>query len=190
MTTTTRTQSVETGTAKGVETGTAKGAGESRPGGPDRARSGESHWNGVAERSTAPARRAFTELVTAQGRTSIADSVVRKIAGVATKEVTGVHALGTGGSRAMGTFRAHLPGTSPSVSQGVSVEVGERQAAIDLDVVCEYGVSIVDLSQAVRRNVVDSVEQMTGLEVTEVNIAVDDVYIGDDEAAEAPPRVR
>lgn len=190
MTTTTRTQ--------GVDMGTAQGPGESRPAGPgpgpgpgpDRVRPGEGNWNGTAERSTAPARRTSTELVTAQGRTSIADSVVRKIAGVATREVAGVHDLGTGGSRAMGTFRSRLPGTSPSVSQGVSVEVGERQAAIDLDVVCEYGVSIVDLSQAIRRNVVDSVEQMTGLEVTEVNIAVDDIYIGDDEAAEAPPRVR
>ncbi|WP_026239599.1 Asp23/Gls24 family envelope stress response protein [Parafrankia discariae] len=184
MTTTTRTQ--------GAEMGTAQGPGEGRPGGtgPDRARSADGHRNGTAERSTAPARRASTELVTAQGRTAIADSVVRKIAGVATREVSGVHDLGTGGSRAMGTFRARLPGTSPSVSRGVSVEVGERQAAIDLDVVCEYGVSIVDLSQAVRRNVVDSVEQMTGLEVTEVNIAVDDVYIGEDEPAEAPPRVR
>ncbi|MEX5631269.1 Asp23/Gls24 family envelope stress response protein [Parafrankia sp. FMc2] len=141
-------------------------------------------------RSASPARRTSTELVTAQGRTSIADSVVRKIAGVATREVAGVHELGSGGSRAMGSFRSRLPGTSPSVSQGVTVEVGERQAAIDLDVVCEYGVSIVDLSQAVRRNVVDSVEQMTGLEVTEVNIAVDDVYIGDDEGSETPPRVQ
>ncbi|OHV46985.1 hypothetical protein BBK14_00310 [Parafrankia soli] len=186
MTTTTRTQ--------GADMGTAPGPGESRPAGPgpgpDRVRPGEGNWNGTAERSTAPARRTSTELVTAQGRTSIADSVVSKIAGVATREVSGVHDLGTGGSRAMGTFRSRLPGTSPSMSQGVSVEVGERQAAIDLDVVCEYGISIVDLSQAVRRNVVDSVEQMTGLEVTEVNIAVDDVYIGDDEAAEAPPRVR
>jgi uncharacterized alkaline shock family protein YloU len=130
-------------------------------------------------------------LVTPQGRTSIADSVVRKIAGVATREVAGVHDLGSGGSRAMGSFRSRLPGTTPSVSQGVSVEVGERQAAIDLDVVCEYGVSIVDLSQAVRRNVVNSIEEMTGLEVTEVNIAVDDVYIGgEEEGQEAAPRVR
>ncbi|KPM57520.1 hypothetical protein CcI49_23960 [Frankia sp. CcI49] len=146
----------------------------------------EGRGNGTSERSGAMARRTSTELVTAQGRTSISDSVVRKIAGVATREVSGVHDLGTGGTRAMGTFRSRLPGTTPSVSQGVAVEVGERQAAVDLDVVCEYGVSIVDLSQAVRRNVVDSIEQMTGLEVTEVNIAVDDVYIGDEEPEQGP----
>jgi uncharacterized alkaline shock family protein YloU len=123
-----------------------------------------------------------SDLVTGLGRTSIADSVVRKIAGVATREVSGVHDLGTGGARVMGSVRRRIPGSSgSSVSQGVSVEVGERQAAIDLDVVCEYGVSIVDLSHAVRRNVISSVEGMTGLEVTEVNISVDDVYIGEEE---------
>ncbi|WP_322760138.1 Asp23/Gls24 family envelope stress response protein [Frankia sp. Cr2] len=127
-------------------------------------------------------RRASTELVTSQGRTAIADSVVRKIAGVATREVEGVHNLGSGGARAVGSLRQRIPGSSGrNVSQGVGVEVGERQAAIDLDVVVDYGVSIVDLAQAIRGNVVNSVEGMTGLEVTEVNIAVDDVYIPEDD---------
>jgi uncharacterized alkaline shock family protein YloU len=121
------------------------------------------------------------DLVTSQGRTSIADSVVRKIAGVATRDISGVHGLGTGTARAFGSVRRHIPGSSgASVGQGVSVEVGERQAAIDLDVVCEYGVSIVDLSHAIRRNVISSVEGLTGLEVTEVNISIDDVYIAED----------
>lgn len=131
-----------------------------------------------------------TELVTAQGRTSIADSVVRKIAGVATREVSGVHNLGTGGARTFGAIRERIPGsTGPSATQGVAVEVGERQAAIDIDVVVEYGVSIVDLSQAIRRNVIASVERMTGLEVTEVNIAVDDIYLDSDDD-DAPSRVQ
>jgi uncharacterized alkaline shock family protein YloU len=145
---------------------------------------------GVAtSRDRAPAvtgpgeRRA--ELTTPKGRTSISDAVVRKIAGVATREVAGVHDLGTGGARVFGSVRARIPGSSgPNVARGVSVEVGERQAAVDLDVVCEYGVSIVDLSQAVRRNVISSVEGMTGLEVTEVNIAVDDVFIAGEEEPE------
>lgn len=130
-----------------------------------------------------------TDLVTSQGRTSIADSVVRKIAGIATREVSGVHNLGTGGARAFGAIRGRIPGSSgPNVSQGVTVEVGERQAAVDLDVVVEYGVSIVDLSQAIRRNVISSVERMTGLEVTEVNISVDDIYIpGDDQDDQQQP---
>lgn len=144
---------------------------------------------GTAHRSAVADRKASTELVTSQGRTSIADSVVRKIAGVAAREVSGVHNLGTGGARAMGSVRSRIPGASASISQGVAVEVGERQTAVDLDVVCEYGVSIVDLSQSIRRNVVTSVEGMTGLEVTEVNIAVDDVYIGDEEQDEPVSRV-
>lgn len=131
-----------------------------------------------------------TDLLTAQGRTSIADSVVRKIAAIAAREVSGVHDLGTGGARAMGSIRERLPGGTPSggVTQGVAVEVGERQAAVDLDVVVEYGVSIVDLSQAIRRNVVAALERMTGLQVTEVNILVDDIHIDIDDE-EGPSRV-
>ena len=132
-------------------------------------------------------------LVTQQGRTSIADSVVLKIAGVASREVPGVHAMGTGGARAFGALKERLPGSSgPSPGQGVTVEVGERQAAIDIDLVVDYGVSIPDVSQAVRRNVIQRVERMTGLEVTEVNISIDDVYLGDDEEEQEsePPRVQ
>ncbi len=128
-------------------------------------------------------RRGTTELVTSRGRTSIADAAVRKIAGVATREVEGVHNLGTGGARAVGALRQRIPGSSGrNVAQGVGVEVGERQAAIDLDVIVDYGVSIVGIAQAIRGNVVSSVEGMTGLEVTEVNIAVDDIHIPEEEA--------
>jgi len=69
------------------------------------------------------------------------------------------------------------------------VEVGERQAAIDIDLVVEYGVSIPDVSQSVRENLIQRIERMTGLQVTEVNISVDDVYLGDDTSPE-PPRVQ
>jgi uncharacterized alkaline shock family protein YloU len=73
-------------------------------------------------------------------------------------------------------------------SQGVGVEVGETQAAIDLDIVVEYGASIVDLGRSIQRNVKQSVERMTGLEVVEVNVAVDDVHLPSDEE-EKPTRV-
>ena len=130
-------------------------------------------------------------LVTGQGKTSIADSVVEKIAGVAAREVSGVHEMGRGAARAFGTIKEKLPvgGSGPNVSQGVRVEVGERQAAVDIDLVVEYGVSIPDVSQAVRDNVIQRIERMTGLQVTEVNISVDDVYLGDDTTPE-PPRVQ
>jgi uncharacterized alkaline shock family protein YloU len=133
-------------------------------------------------RATAIPRSSSTELVSSQGKTSIADSVVQKIAGIATREVSGVYKLGAGASRAFGAIRERIPGSSgANMSQGVAVEVGERQAAVDLDVVVEYGVSIPDLAQAIRRNVISSVERMTGLEVTEVNVSVDDIHLPDDE---------
>jgi uncharacterized alkaline shock family protein YloU len=135
-----------------------------------------------------------TPIPSTQGSTSIADTVVSKIAGLATREVSGVHALGGGGgaARAFGALRERIPGATASASQGVSVEVGERQAAVDLQILVDYGVSIADLSRSVRRNVITAVEQMTGLEVVEVNITVSDVHLpGDDEGgAPKPDRVR
>ena len=116
-------------------------------------------------------------LTSSQGKTSIADTVVSKIAGIATREVSGVHALGGGASRVVGALRERIPGASTNHAQGVSVEVGEKQAAIDIDIVAEYGVAIADLATGIRRNVIAAVERMTGLEVTEVNITVNDVHL-------------
>ena len=132
-----------------------------------------------------------SELQTTKGNTSIADSVVQKIAGVSAGEISGVYALGGGAARAFGAIRERIPGSSQSVGQGVAVEVGERQAAVDLDLVAEYGVSIVELSRAVRRNVISAVEGMTGLEVTEVNVDVNDVHLPSDDQEDAQePRVQ
>src|SRR3954468_12195021 len=158
---------------------------------PEAASGSSSGTSGAVARSSSS--NSSTELVTAQGKTSIADGVVRKIAGIATREVNGVHNLGTGGTRAFGALRERIPGSGgPNVSQGVAVEVGERQAAIDLDIVVEYGVAIADLAQAIRRNVITAVERMTGLEVAEVNVSVDDIYIPseDDDQQQAPSRVQ
>lgn len=132
-------------------------------------------------------------LASPQGKTTIADSVVQKIAGIAARDVSGVAALGGGAGRALGAIKERIPGSSSSVGQGVSVEVGETQAAVDLDVVVDYGVSIADLAQSVRRNVISSVERMTGLQVTEVNLNVNDVRLPEDESDEGreePARVR
>ena len=128
---------------------------------------------------------------TTQGRTTIAASVVQKISGIAAREVSGVYSMGTGASRAFGAIRERIPGGSSSGASsvaGVAVEVGEKQAAIDLDVVVEYGASIVELARAVRRNVIGAVERMTGLEVIEVNISVNDIHFAeDDDPAEESP---
>ncbi|GAA2494213.1 Asp23/Gls24 family envelope stress response protein [Terrabacter carboxydivorans] len=123
-----------------------------------------------------------------QGRTIISDTVVSKIAGIATREVSGVHDLGGGAARAVGALRERIPGGRVNQSQGVGVEVGETQAAVDIDIVAEYGVAIADLAADIRRNVISSVERMTGLDVVEVNVTVHDVYLdeGDDAPAEAP----
>jgi len=142
--------------------------------------------------STEPATSA---LVSDYGRTSIADTVVSKIAGIAAREVTGVHNLGGTAARTVGMLRERIPGSRTNLSQGVSVEVGEKQAAIDIEVVADYGVGIADLAQGIRRNVISAVERMTGLEVTEVNIAVSDIHLegeDDTEASDnlAEPRVQ
>ena len=129
-------------------------------------------------------------LSTDVGKISVAQSVVSKIAGVSCREISGVHAMGTSSGRALGAIRERIPGSSgPNVSQGVGVEVGETQAAIDLDVVVEYGVSIADLGKSIQRNVKQAVERMTGLEVVEVNVNVDDVYLPSDGTEDAQSRV-
>lgn len=120
---------------------------------------------------------ADSALVTEQGKTTIADTVVAKIAGIAVREVNGVHALGGGAARAVGALRERIPGGRTNHGQGVSVEVGERQAAVDVQLVADYGVSIADLAEGIRRNVIAAIERMTSLEVTEVNIEVQDVYL-------------
>jgi uncharacterized alkaline shock family protein YloU len=120
-----------------------------------------------------------------RGRTTIADSVAEKIAGMATREVPGIHNLGSGMARTIGGVRERVAGGQPSVTRGVHVEVGEHQAAVDLDVVVDYGFPITDVAADVRTNVIASVERMTGLEVVEVNIAVDDVDLPGDEDEEA-----
>jgi uncharacterized alkaline shock family protein YloU len=125
------------------------------------------------------------------GKVTVAQGVVQKIAGIACREISGVHAMGASTSRAFGAVRERIPGSSgPSVAQGVGVEVGETEAAIDLDIVVEYGVSIADLGRSIQRNVKQAVERMTGLGVVEVNINVDDLYLpGEDDQPDAPSRV-
>ncbi|XQE83802.1 Asp23/Gls24 family envelope stress response protein [Streptomyces microflavus] len=116
-----------------------------------------------------------------RGRTTIADGVVEKIAGMAARDVVGVHAMGSGLSRTFGAVRDRVPGGTKSVTRGVKAEVGESQAALDLEIVVDYGVAISDVARDVRENVVAAVERMTGLEVVEVNIAVSDVKLPDED---------
>ncbi|MFD6079525.1 Asp23/Gls24 family envelope stress response protein [Streptomyces hydrogenans] len=127
-----------------------------------------------------------------RGRTTIADGVVEKIAGMAARDVVGVHAMGSGFSRTLGAVRDRVPGGGgkAGVTRGVKAEVGEVQTALDLEIVVDYGVSIGDVAGAVRENVITAVERMTGLEVVEVNIAVSDVKLPDEEEDEPESRLQ
>ena len=125
-----------------------------------------------------------------RGRTTIADGVVEKTAGLAARDVMGVHAMGSGMARTFGAMRDRVPG-GRSVARGVKAEVGEVQTALDLEIVVDYGVSIRDVAGAVRENVISAVERMTGLEVVEVNIAVSDVKLPDEmDEEEEQPRIQ
>lgn len=138
--------------------------------------------------STSASEETKNALATSDGKISVSESVVTKIAGLATREVAGVHQMGAGASRAFGSLKERIPGSSgPNVTQGVSAEVGETQVALDLDIVIEYGVSIADLGRSIQRNVKQAVERMTGLQVTEINVNVDDVFLGDPSEQDAPP---
>lgn len=124
-------------------------------------------------------------LHTEHGKTTIEDRVVQKLASIATREVSGVYAMGTAARRTFNSIAERIPGASANTSGGVSVEKGEQQAAIDVTIVVEYGYSIVDVSEGIRSNIIDSVQRATGLEVLEVNIEVSDVHLPEDDDADA-----
>ncbi|MDQ6750155.1 MAG: Asp23/Gls24 family envelope stress response protein [Actinomycetota bacterium] len=147
--------------------------------------------------ATQPAQAASTDnpkdpdspLRSGRGDTTIADGVVTKVAGIAAREVAGVHDLGGGAVRAIGAMTQRV-GIGDERTQGVTVEAGEREAAVDLTIVVEYGEPIPRVAEALRENVIRRIEGLTGLSVTEVNIAVSDLHFpGDDQPAE-PDRVQ
>jgi uncharacterized alkaline shock family protein YloU len=145
----------------------------------------------AAENGTHDLTPTHREPAASRGRTSISDGVVEKIAGMAAREIPGVYAMGGGFARTFGAMRDRVPGTATNVSRGVRVEVGEKQTAVDLELVVEYGVTITDVADDVRANVIDAVERMTGLQVVEVNVSVNDVHLMDDDSAESTgPRVQ
>ena len=120
-------------------------------------------------------------LKTDLGTTTISTSVVQQIAGIAAQEVEKVQ-MGGGASAAVGGFLQSVTGSvtgggGGNFSKGVSAEVGEEEAAIDLTMAIEYGQSIPQLTEAARRNVINRVESLVGLRVTEVNITVNDVQV-------------
>lgn len=120
-------------------------------------------------------------LQTERGVTTVDDSVVAKIAGMAAREVPGVYDMGNAARRAFSAVTDRIPNAQTNVTGGISVEMGETQAAIDVTVVVENGVSIVEVGNAIRRNVINQVEGTAGLEVVEVNVNVVDVHLPQDD---------
>jgi uncharacterized alkaline shock family protein YloU len=115
-------------------------------------------------------------LKTERGATTIQDSVVSKVAGIAAQEVEGIR-MGSSTTQSVGNLMSAVPGVgSQSESRGVSVEVGEVEAAVDLSLSVEYGRTIHQIAETVRTNVIRRVESLVGLRVTEVNITVSDIF--------------
>lgn len=124
--------------------------------------------------------RLSTEEGTLAGRTTIAEDVVAKVAGIAAREVPGVYALGGGGARAFGAIRDAVNATD--LTQGVKVEVGETQAAADITIVVDYPAPIQEVADNVRSAVTAAITRLVGLQVVEVNIDVNDVHLPIDDA--------
>ncbi|MBP3964367.1 MULTISPECIES: Asp23/Gls24 family envelope stress response protein [Paenibacillus] len=108
---------------------------------------------------------------TDMGTIQIAPEVIEVIAGLATIEVRGV--AGMSGGFAGGI--AELLGRK-NLSKGVKVEVGQREAAVDVSIIVEYGHRIPEIAADIQNNVKRSIEMMTGLHVVEVNVHIHDVH--------------
>jgi uncharacterized alkaline shock family protein YloU len=108
---------------------------------------------------------------TDMGTIEIAPEVIEVIAGLATIEVDGVAGMSGGISSGIGELLGRK-----NLSKGVKVDVGQREAAVDVSIIVQYGRRIPEISAEIQRNVKRSIEMMTGLSVVEVNVHVHDVH--------------
>ncbi|SFE13868.1 Uncharacterized conserved protein YloU, alkaline shock protein (Asp23) family [Paenibacillus algorifonticola] len=117
----------------------------------------------------------------------ISDDVVATIAGLAALETPGIAAMSGGISEGLAK---RLSGKN--VQKGVSVEVGQLEAAIDLRIIVHYGIPIQEVCRQLQLNVRESVSNMTGLQVVEVNVKVEGVVFKEEEVFEeaATPRIK
>lgn len=145
----------------------------------------------VASRAGDAVERAFTrlrntaEVTEERGTTTIADEVVGKVAGIAAREVAGVYDLGGDVARGLAFLKERVglgdgEDEGSGADRGVRVRLEGTTASIDMTIVVEFGFVVHSVTDAVRTKVIGSVENMLGLEVTEVNIRVDDVHVSGD----------
>ncbi|CAH8709589.1 Asp23/Gls24 family envelope stress response protein [Paenibacillus thiaminolyticus] len=121
------------------------------------------------------------QLNTQEGNIRISDDVVATIAGLAALETPGVAAMSGGMSEG---WAKRLSGRN--VQKGVSVEVGQVEAAIDLRVIIMYGMPIQEVCRQLQMSVREAVQNMTGLNVVEINVKVEGVAFKDEELDEMP----
>ncbi len=114
--------------------------------------------------------------------TTVADGVVAKVAGIAAQDIPGVYALGGGAARALGSIREAVG--QKDLTQGVSVEVGQTQVAVDITLVVEYPHPLQKVADDVRDAIYSAVEDVVGMEVTEVNVSITDIHIASDDTEE------
>jgi uncharacterized alkaline shock family protein YloU len=160
--------------------------------------SGE-RFNDALDRATAASGRVAStfvdrmrnnaELGTERGTTTIADEVVEKIAGIATREVPGVHDLGGDVARVFAGLRERigLGDADDDTDRGIRVRLDGRTASVEITLVIEYGYVVRAVTEKVRANVIGAVENLLDLQVTEVNIRVDDVHVPDGASSTGAP---
>lgn len=123
-----------------------------------------------------------------RGTTTVADGVVAKIAGIAAADIPGVYALGGGAARALGTLREAVG--QKDLTQGINVEVGQTQVAVDVTIVVEYPHPLQKVADDVREAIYAAVEDVVGMDVTEVNVTITDIHIESDDADDKPAQVK
>ncbi|WP_188188136.1 Asp23/Gls24 family envelope stress response protein [Nonomuraea sp. SYSU D8015] len=118
---------------------------------------------------------AYTPGATVKGRIKVADEVVEKVAALAALEVAGVADMGGDLARAFESVRDRIGIGSRRANQGVSAQIQDRQVAVSLTIVVEYGHVVMEVASEVKTNVARNVSRMLGMRVMEVNVTVDDV---------------
>ncbi|HHV73735.1 MAG TPA: Asp23/Gls24 family envelope stress response protein [Thermoanaerobacterium sp.] len=117
------------------------------------------------------------------GTIKISDDVVAVIAGLAATEVPGVAGMSGGVVNGITEMLGRK-----NLSKGVKVQVGEKEAAVDLYIVVDYGVRIPEIAWNVQENVKKAIETMTGLKVVEVNIHIQGVNMEKEQKSKEPPK--